>query len=369
MASIFIDLKKNIIDTGLCTRCGGCAASCPVDAISFTNTGMVLTGDCISCGNCVTICPGGGVDLSSHEERLFGSSRRKPLGSPLGIFRKKVDLSAHDINILKRGYFGGRVSAILIHALEAGYIDAALLTDWAGPGNLSIGSAGIARTREDVLGFASSKYVFSPVLSELKELDKDDTIQKAAIVALPCQVHAFRNMELHPGTVRLTRKIEYVIGLNCGASNLSEEKWKRIIEKLTDVEQEDILDFRARKISGTDIHFKVTKKDGLVVEKEMPLNRYLAQINKLDVWPRCMMCPDYSNDLSDITFGMPYIRTEKGERLVDSAIKANALKRSSMGRKVAQFVIDQIMPRRKRIRTKKSIARRKREGRPYPRFR
>ncbi len=369
MANSFIDLKKNIIDTGLCTRCGGCAASCPVDAISFTNIGMVLTGECIGCGNCVTICPGGGVDLSSHEGRLFGSTRKKPLGSPLGIYRKKLDLSAYDIDIFKKGYFGGRVSAILIHALEAGSIDAALLTDWAGPGNLSIGSAGIARTRKEVLGYASSKYLFSPVLSELKDLYKDDSIRKAAIVALPCQVHAFRNMELHPGTVHLTGKIEYVIGLNCGASNLSEENWKRIIEKLTDVEQEDILDLRAWKVSGTRIHFKVTKKDGNVVEKEMSLNRYLAQINKVDVWPRCMMCPDYSNDLSDITFGMPYIRTEKGEGLVDSAIKANALKRSSINRKVAQFIIDLIMPRRKRKRTRKNIARRKKEGRPYPMFR
>ena len=99
--------------------------------------------------------------------------------------------------------------------MESVLIDAALLTDWNGHGHLSIGDGKIARTKEEIMSLASSKYVFSPVLTRLKEIAEDPTISSAAIVCLPCTIQGFRKMELLPQTMELTRKVNYVIGLNC----------------------------------------------------------------------------------------------------------------------------------------------------------
>lgn len=366
MGKGFRDLKSDVIDRGLCTRCGGCFASCPVDALSFTTAGIELTGDCIECGICTSICPGAKMDLSFHENRLYGSARKDPMGTTHGIYRKKIDLSAGDIEIYKKGYFGARVTAILIHALEKGLIDGALLTDWSGSDQLSVGKGIIAKDRESIIACGSSKYVFSPVLGLLKEIADDESIKKVAIVGLPCHIHAIRNMEMDERTSHLTGKIEYLIGLNCGGANLDERKWGDLIRSLTGIERDSIGNVRIRKTSGSKIRITVVKKDDEVFEKDVSLNRYLASIGRMGVWERCMMCPDYSANLSDLTFGMPYIRTKKGEELVNSAMESGNLVRSSMKRRLSQNIVDMAMPFRKIRTARNNIRRRKRESKPYP---
>jgi coenzyme F420 hydrogenase subunit beta len=363
------ELRSKVIDTGLCTRCGGCVASCPADALAFTRNGIELKDGCIDCGNCVTICPGKGMDLSSHEKRCFGKSRDKPFGKKLGIYRKRIDLSAGEKEVFKAGYFGGRVSAICIHGLEKGMIDAALLTDWSDSEDLSIGKGVIARNREDVLRYASTKYVFSPVLSRLKDVARDGSINRVALVGLPCQIHAFRNMEQHDGTKHLTEKVKYVISLNCGAANLDEEGWGKIIYKLTGVKREDICGFKAFKISGKTIRFTVTEKNGNDHTKDIPMSRYMLAIGEIGVWERCGMCPDYAGDLSDISFGAPVIRTERGEELIRSAMEAGHLKKSKRNRMIAQYLVDLWAPFRKRWKARKNIKSRGSSGMYIPEYR
>jgi coenzyme F420 hydrogenase subunit beta len=364
----FTALKESIIDTGLCTRCGGCSAVCPVDAISFTTMGMKLTGKCINCGNCMAICPGGGVDMAFHESRLFNSARRSEMGRGLGIIRRKKYLRASDPEIFKKGYFGGRVSALLIHALEKKMIDAALLTDWSGRYNLSIGKGIIARTRKDILDAASSKYVFSPVLGLLKNVADDNSIRSIAVVGLPCHVHALRKMEDYGPTSRLTEKVSYVISLNCGGPNLSERKWGEVIQEVTEVPVEEIESFNARKKSGRILRFTVRRKDGAIREEDISFIDYLKKINSKGVWERCRMCPDYSGELSDITFGSPYIRTGKGEELIITSLEAGVLETDSLKRKLYQMFIDSVLPRKKRRNARNTIRRRKKERLPVPVF-
>lgn len=368
MVRAFSYLQSDIIDKGLCTRCGGCQASCPVEAISFTKEGMKLTGECIECGNCASICPGGGIDLASYEKRLFGKERRSERRDRLGIHIRKEYLKAGEEEVFKKGYFGGRVSALLIHALDNGTIDAALLTDWSGTEALSIGRGVIARKREEVLSASSSKYLFSPVLNLLRKIKDDRTIGTVALVGLPCHIHAFRKMELHPGTRSLTEKVIVLISLNCGAPNLDEDNWRRIIEKLTDMSGSDISRFSARKVSGANLRFHVEKVDGSTVEKDIPVTTYMRGIGSLGVWPRCLMCPDYSGELSDITFGAPYIRTQRGADLIDSAKGSGALVKAGFKMQMSQVILDLIMPRRKLWHTKKNIQKRKRRGLSYPNY-
>ncbi|MFW6132990.1 MAG: DUF362 domain-containing protein [Planctomycetota bacterium] len=45
-----------------CTRCGQCAETCPVEAISEGDPKYVIDQDtCIECGQCVDACPVGAI--------------------------------------------------------------------------------------------------------------------------------------------------------------------------------------------------------------------------------------------------------------------------------------------------------------------
>ncbi|MFO8052024.1 MAG: Coenzyme F420 hydrogenase/dehydrogenase, beta subunit C-terminal domain [Thermoplasmatota archaeon] len=365
----FCELERDVIDADLCTRCGGCVASCPVNALTFGPNRIELTGECTRCGTCYRICPGKGVDFSKHEKRLYGRSRRTPLGSISGSYMERVNLVSADGEILKAGYFGGRVSSVLINALERGDIDAAALTDWSSRGALSVGEARLARTRKEVLALASSKYVFSPVLALLRQVAGEPEISKIAVVGLPCHVEAMRNMEIDPTASRAMEKVKYIIGLNCGAPNTSEGERRRSISKAFDVPEEDIKGFRAEKISKNRVDMELVLNSGMRRRKVVPSSEYLRMFHKEKGWPRCGLCPDYCSDLSDVTFGHPLIRTRKGKHLVDSALERGYLKRGSLSRSLVQKGMDLYIGIKKRRSTRKGIKQRKKEGRPYPLFR
>ncbi len=53
----FATLKKQVIDTGLCSSCGACIASCSEHALEMINDRPRLTGKCTACGVCVHQCP------------------------------------------------------------------------------------------------------------------------------------------------------------------------------------------------------------------------------------------------------------------------------------------------------------------------
>lgn len=365
----FSDLKRNIIDTDLCTRCGACVVSCPIDVLKYGADSIDIEGKCIPCGVCSRVCTGGVMDLSRTEKELFGKTRKRSIGHRLGIYRNKIQLTSSSKEFIRAGYFGGRISSVLAAALETGLIDAALLTDWNDEGFLSIGSARIARSKEEVISCASSKYSFSPVLTLLKEVEKDDSIKRAALVGLPCNIHGFRKMQAEPKVSKLTKKVEYVIGLNCGAPQMDEGTWREMISELTGIPSESISAVRYRKTSSRVLRLEVDRNDGEKYVRTIGIAKLLGPIARADHWYRCRMCPDYSSELSDITFGAPVVRTEKGEEILRNAIENGYLKRSSLKKIWVQNLQDILIPYRKRKWMRKNISRRKRNGMCVPKYR
>ncbi|MGA1866310.1 MAG: Coenzyme F420 hydrogenase/dehydrogenase, beta subunit C-terminal domain [Thermoplasmatota archaeon] len=365
----FDELRIDVIDAGLCTRCGGCVASCPVNVLEFGKDGISINGECIRCGACLRICPGKGVEMSDHEKRLFSRYRDHALGKRYGIYIEKRHLTSARKEFIKAGYFGGRVTSILVAALEAGSIDAALLTDWSDDGALSTGKGMLARTREDIVKAASSKYVFSSVLTMLPEVQKDPDVGSVAIVLLPCQVQAFRNMEMDTAARHLTTKVRYLISLNCGAPNMSEGDWRGSISRLMSVPPGEVQSFRYRKISSTRIELEVRTFNDEVVKKEVLVSHFLRNVNRGPRWPRCNLCPDYSGELSDLSFGPPIIRTDKGMELVRNAEARGYLARSSLKKSISQDITDLFVGSRKKRCYSRNMQKRKKIGAPVPVYR
>ncbi|WP_406657221.1 4Fe-4S binding protein [Methanolobus sp. ZRKC2] len=54
-----------IVDKDLCTGCGVCVDSCPVEAISMNSEDLAVVDPetCVDCGDCVEICPVEAISL------------------------------------------------------------------------------------------------------------------------------------------------------------------------------------------------------------------------------------------------------------------------------------------------------------------
>jgi coenzyme F420 hydrogenase subunit beta len=362
------ELRSSVIDAGLCTMCGGCVSSCPVSVLEYSKDSIALKGDCIECGTCMRVCPGRGIDMSLHEKELYGRSRRKTIGTRFGMYIERKHLTSSRMEFVRASYYGGRVASVLISAMEEGHIDSALMTDWGDEGLISQGRAAIARSREEVLSLVSSKYVFSPVLTLLKEVHEDETLHRLAVVGLPCHVQALRKMMKDPVASKYTTKVCYVIGLNCGGPLRSEDEWRTSISPLLGAEPGQIVEFRAHKVTGTSIRLDAKLKDGAQITKVVPISSYLSVFAKGPIWGRCLMCMDYSAELSDVTFGAPIIRSEKGKKLLDDALEKGYLKPSSYKKRFTQNVTDLYAGRRKKRRALKNIRKRASKGEPVPEY-
>ena len=78
-----------------------------------------------------------------------------------GISKDIILARATDPRVHQKGQDGGLVSAILLWAIEHGYIDAALVSYLEGDGSSWKAIPGVARTREEILAAAGSRYTYS----------------------------------------------------------------------------------------------------------------------------------------------------------------------------------------------------------------
>ena len=53
----FATLKRQIINTGVCTSCGACVATCEIGVLEMVAGRPTLVGKCTSCGVCLHQCP------------------------------------------------------------------------------------------------------------------------------------------------------------------------------------------------------------------------------------------------------------------------------------------------------------------------
>ena len=173
------DLVSRVLGTGACTGCSGCVLACPRGVLDLDQeaweprlaavarveeAGGRCTYSNRGCTMCARACPRFGTWEDDADRAVRG--RARTADEVLGIHRGILLAVATDPAIAAAGQDGGLASALLVYALEHGVIDAALVSG-IDPGLRP--RPVVARSREEVLAAAGSRYTYSPNLLAAEE--------------------------------------------------------------------------------------------------------------------------------------------------------------------------------------------------------
>ena len=313
-------LMEEIVASGKCIGCASCVTICPTDVFGYEDERPVdaRPDACVHCVLCADVCPVLRPPDRDFENLL--SYREPALDEGFGPYSYGVYARATDPEILERGQDGGVVSAMLVHALEAGSLAGAVLGDVM-PGNRQIGRHKLATTRADVLSCAASRYTYSPNTLALQEAMRAD-VRPIAVVGVPCQVDGVR-LQQH-SSIRLEmanwyrRNVTLVLGLFCSEAFTHES-----LERLGEMLGVDPL-----RIANINIKGKVVVRldDGEVLTASLKRYREFAR-------PACLYCLDYGAEHADVAFGgigldgwtFTLVRTERGHAAFRDAVEAGAV--------------------------------------------
>jgi len=235
----------------------------------------------------------------------------------LGKYTDVMTVRATDKGLLRQSQDGGIVSGLLVHALENGLIEGAVVampTDE--PWNPQ---PYVATTAEEIIAAAGTKYVLCPLNNVVKMAAREYGLDKIGFVGMHCLTYAIRKMQLYPfGARHLPNKMALLLGIFC-TENFHYEGIKAIVEELhkVNIEQVSKMDVSKGKMI-------VSTKVGDRVEVPVKLTHNYVQ-------PGCYVCPDLTARTADISTGsigspdgwstvMP--RTKVGKDLFQSAVDA-----------------------------------------------
>ncbi len=368
----FEDLRKEIIETGLCGRCGGCASFCSADevhALGFDrNEGpkFVAEDNCLKCGICYLICP---------QIKALDAEVREKFGwqPPIGIHSKIVSACTTEPKVSEVCTDGGVVTSLLRYALEKRLIQGALVSKRTGPFSRQpflatdpdelIEAAGTHFDEVQHLGeFGKGYSTYSPTIQEIKRIDQL-RLDKIAMVGTPCQIYTVRKMQVL--NIVPADSITFMIGLFCMENFTFDSKAVAALEKRLGVKLGDIA-----KLNIKD-DVILTTADGQVHHVPFEAVDDIAR-------PACMACPDFANDFADISVGglgspdgytTTVIRTSLGQKFYNGAKQDRVLKELQLpGKEKARLHRTELMAkitaftRRKKARAQATLARIKQAG-------
>jgi coenzyme F420 hydrogenase subunit beta len=314
-------LYDEVVTTGLCTGCAGCVIACPHDVLDYDDLLGVYKPvqiendyggprDCShgdkACTSCTRACPRFRAWEPEIDEFLFG--RTRTVDEISGISKDIVLARAADPELFEVGQDGGLVSAILVYALEHDIIDAALVSYLEGDGTTWKAVPGIARTREEVIASAGSRYTYSANTMAYKDLEKDE--DRIALVGMSCQSSSPPVMKQRKAG-KVARRFTLNIGLLC-SKTFDDAIFEELFEAKYGLKKSDM---KKMNIKGV---FQIWMKDGAY--HEVPLKECHA-------WTRegCKMCPDFAAEHADISTGgigafndwtLTIVRTDVGRELM-----------------------------------------------------
>jgi len=332
----FERLRREVIDAGLCTRCGSCVGVCPAQTVHISDSlGSCLPvlrdpGPCADCvGPCLSGCSGVDVHFPTLAQFLYG---RQPANRMLGVVRSLFVGHAADDELRRAGASGGVLSAAALYLLESGRVDGviALGPHASEPWRFE---PRIVRDRDGVLACAQSKYSISPVNTALRLLADAPPGEVFACVGIPCQVHSLRKLQAEGNPA--AQRIAYVLGSYCG-NILHFDAVRGFLSQHGVSSEREIarLEYRAGEWPGK---MRVTLTSGRVLEMPKFYANYLIPFYMMR---RCLLCTDLANELADISGGDAWApvyeergkgfslimgRTERGQRVIEEMIGSGRL--------------------------------------------
>ncbi|TFF88746.1 MAG: hypothetical protein EU549_02415, partial [Promethearchaeota archaeon] len=310
----FESLEEEIIETGICTHCGACLSVCPDYNIEWGEDEKPhrkkVKGMCENCTECYDGCHSveGHFDDKEIDEMVFG--RVKNDDEPLGIFKRIVSAQATDEEILKYAQDGGVVSAIVSYLFDNEKIDGVITTGRNKEDGGWKPRAKIAKSKEEFIATAGTKYYIAPILSQLKVGVIDEMLDRLAVIGLPCQIRSTRFLEKI--NFDLAPAIFYTIGIFC-TQNYNYADLENAIQE----NGIQINDIEKMYVEKGFYHVVSDSK-----EIKIPLKDMKEWVNSF-----CQYCTDYSSEFADISIGNQasesgwstvIIRTDKGEELFNN---------------------------------------------------
>jgi coenzyme F420 hydrogenase subunit beta len=329
--------KEQILDKlmaikaeGGCHRCGTCVGVCPSAALGIDSDCYPQIKDrsaCIGCGKCLKVCPSSDFDCNAFTQK----KHEYDFNLTHGFFDSAILAHATNKVIRETGSSGGFVTQILLSLLNSGEIDGALVVgNRENEEQIWSGKPQIARTADQIIAAAQSKYTIASTNSVLSEIIKVDG--RYAAVGLPCQIQGIKKaISLDK---RLAERIVLTIGLFCH-STLTPEAYKSVWDILKIDEAHRFIP-RLGKHPGTPYLEMINgeKKPLYFPEKKGFRPNSTEMLNvlfRLYTQQRCFLCHDALSEFADISVGDPYLPEPQGVSLKDGW--SFALIRSELGRK------------------------------------
>ncbi|MCF0226773.1 MAG: coenzyme F420 hydrogenase subunit beta [Methanobrevibacter sp.] len=242
----------------------------------------------------------------------------------LGNYKEAVSARATDKKIMEVAQDGGIVSALLIHAIESGVIEGAVVAqdpadDWAPVPT-------VATTADEILAAAGTKYSMSPTVFGIKEAVRQFGLEKIGVVATPCQTQGIRKVQAYPFSTRfIGDKIKLVLGIYC-MENFPMASLDTFSEAMMDTDLKDVDKMDIGK--GKFMIQTGGEEKGIGLKKTHGYEQ-----------AGCNICTDYVCEFSDLSTGSVgspdgwstvLTRTGAGVDLFKSAVDAGLIETKPM---------------------------------------
>ncbi|HVL03361.1 MAG TPA: Coenzyme F420 hydrogenase/dehydrogenase, beta subunit C-terminal domain [Acidimicrobiales bacterium] len=323
-------LFDEVVTSGLCTGCSGCVVACPFDVLGYNDADGVYKpfhleeeggpGGCghgeRGCTSCTRACPRFRTWETEIDTHLFDRPRRPE--EVAGISKDIILARASDDYVHELGQDGGLVSALLIWCLEHGYIDAALVSYLEGDGSSWKAVPGVARTREEVLAAAGSRYTYSATPMAYDEAVAGGA-ERLALVGMSCHSSVPPVMAARKAG-KPARRFVLNVGLLC-SKTFDDNIFPQLFEARYGLRKQDMAKMNIKGV------FQIWMRNGDY--HEIPLKECHA-------WTRegCKSCPDFAAEHADISTGgigafadwtLTIVRTDLGREIIVKMLEDGSL--------------------------------------------